>query len=101
MLNLEDKGPTRGVGIYHRTDLEVSLPNLKILQTDFPKETLSIVIKTDDHKGKGNMLLSVIYRSPHSDNKENEAINDFFRSTSALDYEHHLIIGDFDRKNIN
>ena len=44
------------------------------------------------------MIFSNIYRNPSSDGKANEAINNFFRNTGRLNYEHQLIAGDF---NIN
>ena len=45
------------------------------------------------------MILSNIYRSPNSSGKENDSINNFVKSTSK--YAHQLIVGDFNRKDIN
>ena len=45
------------------------------------------------------MIISNIYCNPSSDGEANEAINNFFRNTGRLNYEHQVI--DFNRKDTN
>ena len=47
------------------------------------------------------MILSNIYRSPNSSGKENDSINNFVKGIGTSKYAHQLIVGDFNRKDIN
>ena len=47
------------------------------------------------------MIISNIYRSPNSTAQENNNITNFIRTVSKMKYDHHLILGDFNRKTIN
>ena len=50
---------------------------------------------------KNNLIFSNIYRSPNSTAEENKNLNDWFRSIGNNRLDEHLIVGDFNRKNIN
>ena len=52
-------------------------------------------------EGVERMIINNIYRSPNSDKINNENINNFLRSIDRLKYDHQIIIGDFNRKDIN
>ena len=98
--NLEDKGSTRGVALYVHKSLNFSkLDTREIISSnaDAPKEVISIELKLAKNE---KMIISNIYRNPSSEGKANVAINNFFRSTGRLNYEHQ-VIGDFNRKDIN
>ena len=59
---------------------------------------ISICLNLEKNK---KLILSNIYRSPHSTAEENKNINNFFRSFSRLKHEHQIIVGDFNRKDID
>ena len=89
--SLEDKGPTRGVGIYVK-ELQ------KSTEKCVPKEMVSIELNLSNQE---KMIICSIYRSPNSSAKEDEDINVFFKSVVTLNYAHKLIMGDFNRKYID
>ena len=100
-VNLKDRGSTRGVGIYSRKSLKCSKVdafNITGENTSVPREVISICLNLEKNK---TLILSNIYRSPHSTAEENKNINNFFRSFSRLKHEHQIIVGDFNRKDIN
>ena len=100
-VNLEDRGSTRGVGIYFRKCLKCSkVDTLSVMGENsyIPREVISICLNLEDNK---KLILSNIYRSPHSTTKENNAINEFFKSFCDLKHEHQIILGDFNRKDID
>ena len=100
-VNLEDRGSTRGVGIYFRKWLKCSkVDTLSVMGENsyIPREVISICLNLEDNK---KLILSNIYRSPHSTTKENNAINEFFKSFCDLKHEHQIILGDFNRKGID
>ena len=90
-VNLKDRGSTRVAGIYSRKSLKCS-------KVDAFNIVISICLNLEKNK---KLILSNIYRSPHSTAEENKNINNFFRSFSRLKHHHQIIIGDFNRKDIN
>ena len=98
--NLQDKGSTRGVAIYIRNLLNCSkIDSQKIsVGNETPSEVISVELKL---KKNEKLILSNIYRSPSSNTQENDKINNFFRSSSKLKYDHQLILGDLNRKDID
>ena len=83
-VNLEDRGSTRGVAIYYHKSLNCSkIDTNKIMgSSEFaPREVISISINLESNK---KLILSNIYRSPHSAVEDNRNINHFFRSFGQL-----------------
>ena len=71
---------------------------LKVSETA-PKEAILIEIKLARNK---KMLFSLVYRSPNSNENENNLVNDFFRKIGNMQsYHHKIVVGDFNRKNID
>ena len=65
---------------------------------DAPKKEISIELRL----AKTEKMITInIYRNPSSDGEANDAINNFFRNTGRLNYEHQVIVGYFNRKVIN
>ena len=97
-VNLDDSGPTRGVALYIRNILKFSKLNVyKLLNMNSNlKEIISIEVSFSDNT---KLLLSNIYRSPNSSAEENEHMS--FLETPKLKRFHEIVIGDFNRKNIN
>ena len=95
-VNLDDNGPTRGVVLYIRNQLKFSKLNIyKLLNTNSNlKEMIPIEVSFSDNT---KLLLSNSYRSPNSSAEENE----FFRNSVKLKRFHQIVIGDFNRKNID
>lgn len=99
--NLDNNDSTRGLAIYIHDSLKFTkVDPIKILSDgkDTPKEIICIELQL---YGKKKMLISNIYRSPNSDSNSNENINAFFKKVGMLKYEHQIIVGDFNRKDIN
>ena len=99
-INLTVRGPSRGVALYVRNGL-----NYQIVETsnivginEEPTDVISVELKINN---KEKMIISNIYRSPNSTQQENNNINNFIRTVSKMKYDHHLILGDFNRKTIN
>ena len=69
-VNLDDRGSTRGVAVYFRKSLDCSVfeTNKFMKIEDAPSEVISVELKLD---GNEKMLLSIIYRSPNSESREN------------------------------
>ena len=63
-----------------------------------PTDVISVELK---RKNKEKMIISNIYRSPNSTAQENIKITNFIRTIRKMKYDHHLILGDFNRKTIN
>ena len=98
--NLADKGSTRGVALFVRENLDYSKLDTNMLTETMhePKEVISIELRL---RNAEKMVISNIYRSPNSDEKENENVNKFFRDIGKSKYKHQVILGDFNRKDIN
>ena len=99
--NLEDKGPTRGVGLYLKNTLsytEVKTENIIGLEGSKPKEIVSVEI---DLRKNEKMLLTNLYRSPNSDKQENNKVNEYIEKFGHQRYKHLVLLGDFNRKGIN
>ena len=98
--NLQDKGSTRGLAIYIRNLLNCSkIDSQKIsVGNETPSEVISVELKL---KKNEKLILSNIYRSSSSNTQENDKINNFFKSSSKLKYDHQLILGDLNRKDID
>ena len=47
------------------------------------------------------IILSHLYRSPNSDNRENDNINKFVELFGHKKYKHRVLLGDFNRKEID
>ena len=76
-VNLEDRGSTRGVAIFYHKSLNGSkIDAHKIMGgSEFaPRVVISIRINLENNK---NLILSNIYRSPHSTVEDNRNINHF------------------------
>ena len=98
--NLEDKGPTRGVGIYVKDSLSYTEGNsldIKEIKGSEPKELVSVEIKLTNNE---KLILSNLYRSPNSDSQENIKINKFVELFGHQKYTHRILLGDFNRKDI-
>ena len=99
--NLLHKGSTRGVAIYVKESLKSDrLDTCKITSVNQhgPKEVISIVLQLAN---KESMLVSNVYRNPSSTDSDNNRINEFIRKFGKLKYEHQVIVGDFNRKDID
>ena len=100
--NLEDKGSTRGGAMYIRKPLKFSKLDVgKVACTvsaSISKEIISIDINLSKNE---KMIIINIYRSPNSDAKENLNINEFFKGAVNLKYFYQIILGDFNRKDID
>ena len=99
-INLTVRGPSRGVALYVRNGL-----NYQIVETsnivginEEPTDVISVELKINN---KEKMIISNIYLSPNCTQQENNNINNFIRTFSKMKYDHHLILGDFNRKTIN
>ena len=99
-INLAVRGPSRGVALYVRNGLNYQIvKTLNIVGSNQePTDEISVELKLKD---KEKMIISNIYRSPNSTAQENNNINNFIRTVSKMKYDHHLILGDFNRKTIN
>lgn len=95
-----EKAYTRGVAIYVNSALNyVKLDPTAITQSSdvAPSEILCLEIPLAGER----MLLTNMYRSPNTDNEGNESINNFFRKLrETKDFQHIVILGDFNRKGI-
>ena len=99
--NLADKGSTRGVAIYISESLQCNkLDTCKIIGAYgvSPKEEISIELQLAKNE---RMIISNIYRNPSSDDSENNKVNEFVRQFGKLKCEHQVIVGDFNRKDID
>ena len=100
-VNLKGRRSTRGVGIYFRKSLKCSkVDTFSITEENasVPREVISKCLNLEKNK---NLILSNIYCSPRSTAEENKNINKFFRSFSKFKHDHQIIVGDFNRKDIN
>jgi hypothetical protein len=98
---LDDKGSTRGVALYIRESLNCSEIKInKIMHKDelAPSELICFEIKLHNNE---KMFFSNVYRSPNSKQVGNYSINTFFRNIGNLKYKHKIIVGDFNRKDID
>ena len=94
-----DKGSTRGVAMYIKKSLKfLKLEASQIIGTNgnAPWEVITIEIKLTK-----NEKLSNVYRSPSSDVSENKNINNFLECFGQQKHGHRVIMGDFNRKDIN
>ena len=100
--NLNDPGQTRGLAVYVHDSLTYRRINTNEIPGEHqtpPKEFLAVEIKLKNHE---KMLFSTIYRSPSSSTEENDQINKLFTKLGSIkNYTHKVIVGDFNRKNIN
>ena len=99
--NLKDKGSTRGVAMYIKKSLKfLKLEASQIIgiNGNAPREVITIEIKLTENE---KLLLSNVYRSPSSDVPENKNINNFLECFSQQKHENRVIMGDFNRKDIN
>ena len=95
VVNFDEKNSTRGVGMY----IHKGIPYTKLDMTKSNiKEILSISITMEDQK---RLIISNIYRSPNSSPEESNFINNHLKNLRTTYYEQHLILGDFNRKNID
>ena len=96
-----DKGSTRGVAMYIKKSLKfLKLEASQIIGTNgnAPREVITIEIKLTKNE---KLLLSNAYCSPSSDVSENKNINNFLECFGQQKHEHRVIMGDFNRKDIN
>ena len=99
-INVDDRGSTRGVALYVRKSLKyLRIVSTKLIGTKeiIPSEAVSIELALT----KNERILSNIYRSPNSSGKENDSINNFVKGIGTSKNAHQLIVGDFNRKDIN
>ena len=99
--NLADKGSTRGVAINISESLQCNeLDTCKIVGAYgvFPEEEISIELQLAKND---RMIICNIYRNPSSDDSENNKVNEFVRQFGKLKCENQVIVGDFNRKNID
>lgn len=100
--NLEDPTQTRGVGVYVHKSLgfqKLSVNTIAGKNQKPPREALTIEINLINQE---KMMFGVVYRSPSSSTEENNNINELFKSLGKMHkYHHKIIVGDFNRKNIN
>ena len=99
--NLEDRGTTRGIALYIRDSIICSeIDTSKIIPSNAapPKEVICFEMKLQHNQ---KLLFCNIYRSPNSSSEENKSINTFFENLNNLQNEHIIVVGDFNRKDIN
>jgi len=97
--NMEKKDSTRGIAIYVRESIVFAKQDkTKIMEERAPHEMLSIEIELREGK---NLRLTSIYRSPNSGNINNANIDEFFKICGRAKRQHEIIVGDFNRKNID
>ena len=93
---------TRGMALYLNKSLRYRRLNKELLvpgSYNPPKEMISVEIPLAD---KEKLLFTCVYRSPTSTLPEDESINEFIKTNGQLkQYPHQLIVGDFNRKEIN
>jgi len=98
---LSDKSPTRGIGVYVRDKIRYRRTEKKpsgAEKEEAPSEVISIEI---DLTNGEQMNLVVLYRSPHSNDAENMAINKLFKSFPESPSRNQVVLGDFNRKEID
>lgn len=98
---LGEKDSSRGIGVYIRKDinyrrLEKEVPGAE--EGEAPREMISFSI---DLANGEQMRLVVVYRSPHSDEVGNTAINNLFKCMPDSPYSQQVVVGDFNRKDID
>ena len=97
--NLKEKDSTRGIAVYIRDTICYRIIDSKSAGKEAsPKEILSLAI---DLKNGEKLNLIVLYRSPNSDDKSNISINEVFKNSANSSYCHQVIVGDFNRKEID
>jgi endonuclease/exonuclease/phosphatase family metal-dependent hydrolase len=89
-----DKG--RGLVMYIKEGLPYNLVNNDSLSQ--VEEVQMIAIELKD---KRKLLIGSIYRSPNSPEENNNKINELLRKTSTEGYDHIVIMGDFNYKNVD
>ena len=102
-VNLNVRNSTRGIAVYIRDTLNYDKINTEKLKDNLksdisPKEILSLII---DLKNGQKLNFIVMYRSPNNDDINNNKINKFFKNAINCPYDHQIIVGDFNRKEID
>ena len=100
-VNLDVNDSSRGLAIYVKHSLKFSVLNPNEIldhSKGKPKELICIDLQLAENE---RMMISNIYRSPHNDASANDNINKFLKKIRTLRYEHQIIVGDFNRKDIN
>ena len=93
-LHCTDVNAGRGICIYTNCTLKTDTVELS---TDF-KEYLCLSIPL--HQGD-RLILCAIYRSPNSDNTNNDKLYSLLEEIQGIKASHKLVIGDFNFPNIN
>ena len=99
--SLDKNDHTRGVAVYIKESIKHSRFDLSRIVSTKEKLPNDIIAIEIDLVKKQKIIILNMYRSPNSDFRENNNINEFIKKIGMLKYKHIILVGDFNRRKIN